>query len=85
MSRMRLEPDTFVSPGFSSTTRGSPRKQEPGQSLNTVFAAVVQSNQEAEIGVIYVEFAFFGGQSKEKWNYLLVRGLQRTVPYPEGV
>ncbi len=64
---------------------GSPRKQEPGQSLNTVFAAVVQSNQEAENEVIYVGFAFFGGQSKEKRYNLVVRGLQRTFPAPEGV
>lgn len=46
MSRMPPESDTFVFPGFLHTTRGSPQKLEPGQYVNTVFVAAVQSNQK---------------------------------------
>lgn len=46
MSQMPPESDIFVFPGFFHTTRGSPRKQELGQYVNTVFVAAVQSNQK---------------------------------------
>lgn len=46
MSQMPPESGTSAVPGFLRTTHGSPRKQELGQYVNTVFVADVQSNQK---------------------------------------